>query len=140
MSNKSFLGKGWSFPPSFSDQTGTVVMAEYEEDIQQSLGVLLSTTVGERFLQPSYGCNMTELLYEPLNTTLKTYMKDLILTAIINYEPRIKLLKADFNYDEELEGLVKISLEYEIKGTNSRINQVFPFYTNEGEFVIANNS
>ena len=140
MSNKAFLGKGWSFPPSFSDKAGTVIMAEYEEDIQQSLGVLLSTTVGERFLQPSYGCNMTELLYEPLNTTLKTYMKDLILTAIINYEPRVKLLKADFNYDEELEGLVKISLEYEIKGTNSRINQVFPFYTNEGEFVIASNS
>ena len=140
MSNKAFLGKGWSFPPSFSDTAGTVIMAEYEEDIQQSLGILLSTTVGERFLQPSYGCNMTELLYEPLNTTLKTYMKDLILTAIINHEPRIKLLKADFNYDEELEGLVKISIEYEIKGTNSRINQVFPFYTNEGEFVIANNS
>lgn len=140
MSNKAFLGKGWSFPPSFSDKAGTVIMAEFEEDIQQSLMILLSTTVGERFLEPSYGCNMTELLYEPLNTTLKTYMKDLILTAILKYEPRIKLLKADFEYDEELEGVVKISLEYEIKGTNSRINQVFPFYVNEGEFVIANNS
>ncbi|MEM9919700.1 MAG: GPW/gp25 family protein [Bacteroidota bacterium] len=135
MAVKPFLGKGWSFPPAFSDRAGTVVMSEYEEDIRESLSILLSTTLGERFLQPSYGCDLTRLLFEPLNTTLKTYLKDLVLTAITYHEPRIKLLKADFEYDQELEGVVKVSIDYLVKATNSRINQVFPFYTNEGEFV-----
>ncbi|MEO1517076.1 MAG: GPW/gp25 family protein [Bacteroidota bacterium] len=137
MSSKPFLGRGWSFPPAFSDKAGTVIMVEAEDDIRESLSILLSTTLGERFLQPSYGCDLTRLLFEPLNTTLKTYLKDLIKTAVMYHEPRVKLLGADFSYDQELEGLVEVRLSYEIKATNSRINQVFPFYTNEGEFVTA---
>ena len=135
MSDKLFLGTGWSFPPSFSDTTGTVVMASSEEDIQQSLNILLSTAVGERFMRPAYGCDLKTILFEPLNTTLKTYLNDLINTAIIFFEPRIKLIKTDFEYEQELEGVVKVSIEYEIKATNSRINQVFPFYLDKGEFV-----
>ena len=44
MQNKnSFLGKGWAFPPEFSHNDNPTRMSNYEEDIRQSLVILLST-------------------------------------------------------------------------------------------------
>ena len=48
----SFLGTGWSFPPEFNNMTGTVEMVSNVDDINQSLQILLSTTLGERVMQP----------------------------------------------------------------------------------------
>lgn len=50
----AFLGRGWSFPPTLTD--GGVAMAAYEEDIEQSLCVLFSTSPGERVCHYDYGC------------------------------------------------------------------------------------
>ncbi|MFZ4699396.1 MAG: GPW/gp25 family protein, partial [Candidatus Methylumidiphilus sp.] len=78
----SFLGTGWGFPPTFDRGLGGVAMISDEEDIRSSLEILLSTDIGERVMQPRYGCNMHRLVFEPLDTTLQAYMEDLIRTAI----------------------------------------------------------
>ena len=86
----SFLGRGWSFPPQFSKEAKSAVMLSDEEDIRNSLEILLSTTVGERIMQPDYGCNLDILLFEPINLSLSTYIKDLVFNAIYLFEPRIQ--------------------------------------------------
>ena len=53
----NFLGKGWSFPPAFSRGAKTVEMTTQVEDIERSLEILLTTSLGERIMQPRYGCN-----------------------------------------------------------------------------------
>jgi phage baseplate assembly protein W len=102
-----------------------------EADIKNSMEVLLSTRVGERFLQPKYGCNLDEILFEPLTVSLQTYIKDLVFTAIYYFEPRIKPEKVTLT-PSETEGLAIISVEYTIRATNTRHNLVYPFYLNEG--------
>jgi uncharacterized protein len=127
-----FLGKGWSFPPSFNPDTQTVDMTEKNEDIRKSLQILLTTTVGERVMQPKYGCNMEDLLFESLDTTTKTLVKDRIRTAILYFEPRIEVKGIELNPRNELEGELLIEIDYVVRATNSRFNFVFPFYRNEG--------
>ncbi len=129
---KSFLGTGWSFPPQFNKSTATVEMTSDEEDIDRSLQILLSTRQGERVMQPTYGCNLDELLFEPLTTSFKTYIKDLVSTAILYFEPRIDVNKIDLDETDELQGKVVISIEYTVRSTNSRFNFVYPFYKAEG--------
>src|SRR5215213_4828140 len=85
----SFLGTGWAFPPAFNHNTGTTEMVSAEEDINQSLNILLSTSLGERVMQPQYGCNLQDYLFEPLNATVIGFIKDLVTNAILFYEPRI---------------------------------------------------
>jgi uncharacterized protein len=92
---------------------------------------LLSTRLGERIMQPSYGCNLDELVFESLTTTFKTYMQDLIRTAILYYEPRIDVNKIDLDDTNELEGKIIIIIDYTIRSTNSRYNFVYPFYKTE---------
>jgi phage baseplate assembly protein W len=130
--SNDFLGKGWSFPPSFNAQLKTVEITEKEEDINRSLQILLTTTVGERVMEPKYGCNMEELLFEPLNTSTKTIIIDKIKTAILYFEPRIDAKSIILNTQNELEGEVLIEIEYEVRATNSRFNFVFPYYKKEG--------
>jgi uncharacterized protein len=130
--SNDFLGKGWSFPPSFNAQSRTVDITEKEEDINRSLQILLTTTVGERVMEPRYGCNMEDLLFEPLNTSTKTIIIDKIKTAILYFEPRIDARSITLNTQNELEGEILIEIEYEVRATNSRFNFVFPYYKNEG--------
>lgn len=128
----SFLGTGWNFPPSFDKTLADVSMVSDEADVQSSLEILLTTRPGERIMRPDYGCNLDELLFEPLTTTFKTFIKDLVTTAILYHEPRIEVNKIDIDETDELEGRVVIAIEYTIRSTNSRYNFVFPFYRNEG--------
>jgi Bacteriophage baseplate protein W len=130
--NIDFLGRGWSFPPNFNMSTQTVDMTEKNDDIRNSLHILLTTTAGERVMEPKYGCNMEELLFESLDTTTKTLIKDKIRTAILYFEPRIDVTRIELNTQSELAGELLIEIDYVVRATNSRFNFVFPFYKNEG--------
>ena len=135
MDTDTFLGEGWSFPPHFDKKTGQLVMTTGVTDINKSLEILLSTRLGERIMLPNYGCNLEELLFQPLDVTLKTYIKELITTAILYFEPRIDTQKITLDTTNELNGEILIKIEYIIRITNSRANMVFPFYKTEGTEV-----
>lgn len=128
----SFLGTGWGFPPEFSKTTKTVQLTSDEEDIENSLRILLATRLGERIMVPDYGCNLDELLFKPLNLTLKTYVADLIKKAVLYHEPRIDVSSIEMDSVNALNGELLIEIQYTVRATNSRKNVVFPFYTTEG--------
>lgn len=131
----SFLGTGWSFPPEFAIETGEVVMTADEEDIASSLKILFGTAIGERFLNPKYGLDMQEMLFEPMSTTMKTYLIDRVKIAILIYEPRIDLLSLDLDTTAQNEGKLGIVMEYKVRATNSRYNLVYPFNTTDSNEV-----
>lgn len=131
MASTSFLGTGWIFPPVFDKGTGEVIMISDEADVHNSLEILLSTRPGERVLLPDYGCNLDELVFEPLSTTFVNEMKDLIQTAILYHEPRITVHDIKISQDQATDGIILIEVDYTIKSTNSRFNYVFPFYKKE---------
>jgi phage baseplate assembly protein W len=128
--DRAFLGRGWSFPPTF-DQVAGARMLEHEADIASSLHILLTTARGERIMAPEYGCNLDELVFENLDTRLRTLMTDKITSAILYHEPRIDLQHVSVEADPAapLEGRVLIGVTYRVRTTNSRVNVVFPFYT-----------
>jgi phage baseplate assembly protein W len=128
----TFLGRGWSFPPTFDNELGTVQMLEYEADVASSLEILLGTMRGERIMVPHYGCNLDELIFESLDTRMKTLMIDKIESAVLYHEPRIQLEKVTLDGSRELEGIVLIEIVYRVKTTNSRFNFVYPYYKQEG--------
>ena len=127
----SFLGRGWSFPPAFDNVSGEVQMLRGADDIQSSLQVLLSTRLGERVMQPLFGCNLDVMVFEALDATLKTEMKTLIEKAILYFEPRINIDKIEIDSKNELNGVVLITVNYIVRSTNTRGNLVYPFYLSE---------
>jgi phage baseplate assembly protein W len=135
--DKAFLGVGWSFPPEFhkhADNVGVRMVAE-EEDIRESLKILLDTRPGERVMQPGYGCGLHAMVFETLSESAVTEIKDVIERAVLFYEPRITLEKININTDEINDGRLLIRLDYIVRRTNNRSNVVYPFYTIEGSLV-----
>lgn len=83
-------------------------------------------------MHPEYGCGINKLLFEPVSTTLFTKIKDLIEQAIVRFESRIKLDDVKIHYDQKLDDVIYISLDYTIRAINTRENLVYPFYGLEG--------
>ena len=126
-SNNDFLGKGWSYPISFDKTMSNVKMSSGNNDIIESIKILLSTVPGERHLHPEYGCDLSSLSFEPLTSSLKSSIKEIIKTSILLYESRIKVENIKFE-DKSTEGKIIIHIIYIIKSTNTRTNLVYPYY------------
>ena len=130
----SFLGTGWAFPPSFDNNAGTVDLVSDLEDIKQSLDILLSTSLGERVMQPNYGCDLDDYMFESLSSGVIGIIKHHVENSILYYEPRIVAENVDVTADDStdlIEGRFTITVEYTIPGTNSRFNYVYDYYLNE---------
>lgn len=125
---KSFLGTGWSFPPTFSRRTASVVMVSDAQDIHESLWVLFSTNIGERIMVPEYGTVLWQKVFAVLNTTLINQIKTIVVQEITTWEPRVTVLDVQVLQDDAVEGILNIGLDYLIRQTNVRSNLVYPFY------------
>ena len=131
----SFLGTGWSFPPTFSRADCRVAMVKDEVDIRESLWILFSTSLGERIMLPTYGNQLWEMVFRGITTTLITQMQDMVAQAILYWEPRINVDLIRIDTHSSVNGLLLINVDYTIRKTNVRSNLVYPFYT-QGEQTI----
>lgn len=128
---KSFLGRGWSFPPTFKKDHGIVMVAN-DEDIAESLQILMSTSLGERVMLPEYGSDLITFLFEPISVSRNFLIRELITTAIVKFEPRIELNVVEVDQSQFQDGIIKIVVSYTVRTNNTRFNLVFPYYKEEG--------
>jgi len=135
MDNETFIGTGWSFPPTFNPISGSVETVDGATDINQSLQILLGTKLEERILRSDFGCNLSPMLFENITITLLTKIRGIVKIAILKYEPRIDLNNVSFASEETSQGLIKLEIDYTIRTTNSRHNYVYPFYLEEGTYI-----
>src|SRR6201991_3410718 len=129
-----FLGTGWAFPPVFEYNTASVTLVSGVKDIEESLNILLSTSLGERVMQPGYGCNLVSHVFDALDSSIIGYLKDRVKNSILFYESRINLESINVTpagSADSLEGRFTIAVEYTIPNVNSRFNYVYDYYLNE---------
>lgn len=126
-----FLGQGWSFPPTFTRAGNTLELVKAEEDIKQSLMVLLSTTLGERVMRADFGADLHQQVFEPMDAAFGPFVSDIISDAIETYETRITLDDVNVNVEAH-DGRIVLTISYTIISTNTRSNIVYPYYLQEG--------
>lgn len=126
--HSAFIGTGWQFPPSFTAGGQQVNMSTGIQDIEQSLHLLLSTSLRERVMQPTYGSNLNAMVFEGVTENFKTYLQHLVKTAITYHEARIKAEKVEVIAENSAEGNVLIVVDYTLRNSNTRYNFVYPFY------------
>lgn len=129
--DEAFLGTGWSFPPQFYSSGAEIEMVSDEQDIRQSLFILFGTSLNERVMFSSYGCELSRYLFEEIDQSLINGLTGIIEDAILNNEPRINTDSVNVTQSSTEAGLLLISIYYTIRATNNRYNMVYPFYINE---------
>lgn len=133
--NKGFLGRGWKFPVEFVRGNNGAILVQHEQDVKESLIILLTTIRGSRLLRPTYGTSVRTLIFEPLDTNTATYISEEIKKAILVHEPRVFVDRVSA-VQESLNGTLQVTIDYTIISSNTRSNLVFPFYLNEGTNII----
>jgi Bacteriophage baseplate protein W len=137
---KDWLGRGWAFPVMVDPLTGDIAMSVYEEDIRQSLRIILGTARGERVMRPAFGCGIHDLVYDALDTALITRIEANVRESVSRYEARIELLEVSVDTRDFLQGQLVVQLEYRVRRTNQRDNLVYPFYFREGGLGVRDGS
>ena len=127
MSAPSFLGRGWRFPIE-PDASGSLGYVEGEANIEQSLRILLLTALGERVMRPTFGCAAPRLVFSPGSGQYLRLLETTVREAVRDWEPRVTVddVSAEALRDDETH--VNVSIDYRIRGMNTKFNLVFPFY------------
>ena len=129
---KDFLGRGWSMPVDLDARTGTVATTAYEEDVKQSIRIILETAPGERVMRPNFGCGIHDLVFTSVDATAIQLIRSNVEEALRRCEARIELLSVAVDEQATTQGKLLVELEYRIRKTNQTGNLVFPFYFREG--------
>src|SRR5690242_13872099 len=112
-----FLGTGWAFPVQ-PDSTGEAALVGDEEDIRQSVRIILGTGPGERVMRPDFGAGLRSLLFEPISTTTLALAQHHVEQALISWEPRIDSITVEVTADPPL-GRLLIEIQYRVRATNT---------------------
>lgn len=131
----SFLGRGWKFPPTFETNNFSTVLVADDNDIRESLEIILGTKPGERVMLPDFGCDIHRMVFETMDETMLNVLQEAIRKAVLYFEPRITLNDTTVTLDKEEGNILYINLEYTVRLTNTRSNMVYPFYLLEGTNV-----
>lgn len=110
-----------------------VEMTSGEQEIYQSLEVLINTLLGERVLVQDFGCAVQNYVFEALTDTLLNEIRGNIKRALVLYESRVDFTQIQVTQDPDELGKVIISIEYTMPDSNSRYNLVYPYYLAEAD-------
>lgn len=129
---KHFLGSGWSFPVTFSAGNLEVKLTYHEDNVKESIDIILQTREGERCLEPQFGLGLQQYFFRKMDETLKGEIIDAVKVSLLHNEPRITVKDVLVDFTDPQNGLIEISITYLYNQTNTRHNYVFPFHLKEG--------
>lgn len=122
-----FIGCGWRFPPAFDKAAASAETSIGIRDIEESLRIIFTTRLGERIMNPLFGCALDDNVFEAMNTSRLSWIETQVKTAIVYHEPRIDADRVTVEADHD-EGRLAIVVSYRVRGSNSRFNFVYPYY------------
>jgi len=122
-----FVGRGITYPMRVST-TGGIALTSREEEIAESMRLILGTSPGERPMRPDFGCPIHEHIFAPADASTTGLIAFDVRNALTRWEPRIDVLDVTVRRDDDQPTLLYIDITYAIRETNDPRNLVFPFY------------
>jgi phage baseplate assembly protein W len=121
------IGTGWRFP-ILPDARGRLDYVTGQENIEQSLHLILLTNLRERVMRADFGTDAREQLFAPGTEKVLRLLESSVGAAIRDHEPRIEILSLTAEADPRDQTHILVQIDYEVRATYVRGNLVFPFY------------
>lgn len=107
--------KGWQFPLEVDATTGKIKTTTLENDIKQSIMILLHTQKGERLGHSDYGSDLNRFMFEPLQNGLKKNIQKEIENCIRKWEKRVSSVTVDIFESTEQYTTLIVQIQYYIE-------------------------
>jgi len=127
MNGKNVTGSGWGFPLRINARGG-FTMVTLEDDIEESMKIILSTAKGERRMRPNFGCGIHDFVFAPNNSATWSQIAHHVEQALGWWEPRIQVMEVEVHPEIEDHSRLRVNIKYRIKESNNERSLVYPFY------------
>jgi phage baseplate assembly protein W len=113
--NADLLGKGIAFPPRIDG--GRVAWSSGEDNVRESIRVLLLTQNNERLHLAAFGGDLSRFLYEPNTAAIRHQMEERIKKALTDWEPRISVESVTAAQSGDDPGAATVTIAYRLVAT-----------------------
>jgi uncharacterized protein len=118
MDTGKLFGCGISFPPRVGPD-GRVAWSVGEQNVRESIRVILLTNLNERVRLPEFGGGLKSFLFEPNNPATHHLMEDRIQQALRRWESRVALQTVDVEPDPDDAESAVATITYKLVATQS---------------------
>ena len=118
MRRQNIFGQGLSFPPRVGAD-GRLAWSEGEENVRESIRVILLTEPAERLMREEFGCGLRRFLFEPNTVTTRTLIREAVANAIKAREPRVRVEQVSVEPDAEDPRLVAVEIHFRLVATQA---------------------
>ena len=107
-----------SFPPRIGVD-GRLAWSEGEDNVRESIRLILLTEPGERLMREDFGCGLRRFLFEPNTVTTRQLIADRITRTVGALEPRVKVEDVSVEPDEKDARLVAVTILFRLVATQA---------------------
>jgi hypothetical protein len=112
------FGRGIAFPPRVGAD-GRVAWSAGEENVRESIRVILSTRPGEQLMRPDFGAGLDLLLHEPNTLATRRTIRDLVQTSLGRWERRILVDRVEVWEVANEPSHVRVDIAYRLARTGA---------------------
>lgn len=113
------FGRGISFPPRVGPD-GRIAWSEGEENVRESIRVILMTEPKERLRLADFGGGLGRFLFEPNTASTRMLIQERIATALAKWEPRIRVDAVQVDPDPDDPQAAIATITYRLIATQQR--------------------
>jgi uncharacterized protein len=114
----SLFGQGLSFPPRVGAD-GRLAWSVGEDNVRESMRIILLTEPGERLMREEFGCGLRRYLFEPNTVATRQLIRERIIHAIGRWEPRVAVEDVTVEPDDSNPRLVAVNIFFRLIATQA---------------------
>jgi len=124
--DRDTLGKSPKLPLTTDPATGMFQIASDEDEVKESIILLLDTRIGERVMAEDVGTLISQALFSNIEA-LRDILPGQIVEAISNFEPRVENVRATSQQTGPTE--LRVTVTWVVSATGRADSLIYPFYT-----------
>jgi len=105
------FGRGIDFPPHIGPD-GRLSWSEGDQNIQDSIQIILLTELGERVMLPDFGAGLKRFLFEANTVVTHRRIEEEIIQSLDQWEPRIEVNSVDVKADDKDPQAARVTIRY----------------------------
>ena len=118
MESARVYGQGMGFPPRVGPD-GRLRWSSGEDNIRESIRIVLMTEPGERLRLPEFGAGLGRFLHEPNVLSTHALIADQIKGALARWEPRIRVERIEVAAEREDAQAATATIHYRLVATQA---------------------
>jgi uncharacterized protein len=116
MNGGQLYGRSMKFPPQLGPD-GSIAWSEGEDNIRESIRIILKTEQRERLNLQDFGAGLQRFLFEPNTVATRFQIQDCITKALEQWEPRISVTDVTVEEDPDDTQSAIVIIEYRLVAT-----------------------